>query len=145
MWVFQICRCKWFWVEFEIRHHIHHLPKKLPTSVDEQCNHCKHACIIHCVATIIFYCSALVSPWETICHGFPQVMMTPPNGAYSAILTLGAANSPVTGESPSQRPVTRNFDVFFDLRLNKRLSKQSWGWWFETPSCPLCRHCNVCY
>ena len=31
-------------------------------------------------------------------------------------------------------PVTRNFNVFFDLRLNKRLSKQSWGWWFETPS-----------
>ena len=30
-----------------------------------------------------------------------------------------------------QRPVTRNFDVFFDLRLNKRLSKQSWGWWFQ--------------
>ena len=34
-------------------------------------------------------------------------------------------NSPVTGEFPSQRPVTRSFDVFFDLRLNKRLSKQS--------------------
>ena len=34
--------------------------------------------------------------------------------------------------SPTQRPVTRSFDVFFDLRLNKRLSKQSWGWWFET-------------
>ena len=31
---------------------------------------------------------------------------------------------------------------FFDLCLNKRLSKQSWGWWFETPSRPLWRHCN---
>ena len=39
-----------------------------------------------------------------------------------------------TGEFPAQRPVTRSFDVFFDLRLNKRLSKQSRGWWFETPS-----------
>ena len=38
-------------------------------------------------------------------------------------------NSPVTGEFPAQRPVTRSFDVFFDLRLNKRLSKQRWGWW----------------
>ena len=37
----------------------------------------------------------------------------------------------------SQRPVTRSFDVFFYLRLNKRLSKQSSGWWFETRSCPL--------
>ena len=43
----------------------------------------------------------------------------------------------------SQRPVTRSFDVFFDLRLNKRLSKQLWGWWFETPSHPSWRHCNV--
>ena len=38
------------------------------------------------------------------------------------------------GEFPTQRPVTRSFDVFFDLRLNKQLSKQPWGWWFETPS-----------
>ena len=51
-------------------------------------------------------------------------------------------NSPVTGEFPTQRPVTRSFDVFFDLRLNKRLSKQWWGWWFETPSRPWWRHCN---
>ena len=43
---------------------------------------------------------------------------------------------------PHTRPVTRIFDVFFDLRLNKRFSKQSWGWWLETPSCPLWRHSN---
>ena len=49
---------------------------------------------------------------------------------------------PVPGEFPAQRPVTRSFDVFFDLRLNKRLSKQSWGWWFETLSRPLWRHRN---
>ena len=41
-----------------------------------------------------------------------------------------------------QRPLTRSFDVFFDVRLNKRLSKQSWVWWFETPSRSLWRHCN---
>ena len=41
--------------------------------------------------------------------------------------------SPVTGEFPAQRPVTRSFDIFFDLHLNKWLSEQSWGWWFETP------------
>ena len=34
-------------------------------------------------------------------------------------------------------------DDFFDLRPNKLLSKQSWGWWFETPSRPLWRHRNV--
>ena len=48
----------------------------------------------------------------------------------------------VTGEFPTQRPVTRSFDVFFDLCLNKRLSKQSWGWWFDTLSRPLWRHCD---
>ena len=48
-----------------------------------------------------------------------------------------------TGEFPTQKPVTRSFDVFFDLRLNKRLSKQSWGWWFETPSWSLWRQCNA--
>ena len=31
---------------------------------------------------------------------------------------------------------------FFDLRLNERLLKQSWGWWFETQSRPLWRYCN---
>ena len=46
------------------------------------------------------------------------------------------------GEFPTQRPVTRSFDVFFDLRLNKRLSKQPRGWWFETPWWSLWRHCN---
>ena len=62
---------------------------------------------------------------------------------FSALLAIFAGNSPVPGEFPAQMPVTRSFDVFFDLRLNKRLSKQSWGRWFETPSCPLWRHCNV--
>ena len=41
------------------------------------------------------------------------------------------------------RPVTLSFAVFFFyLRPNQRLSKQWWGWWFETPSNPLWRHCN---
>ena len=47
------------------------------------------------------------------------------------------------GEFTAQRPVTRNFDISFDLCLNKRLSKQPPGWWFETPLWPLWRQCNV--
>ena len=58
---------------------------------------------------------------------------------FSALLALCAGNSPVTDEVPSQRPVTRSFDVFFDLPLNKRFSKHLWGWWFKTPSCSLWR------
>ena len=66
---------------------------------------------------------------------------------FSALLALCEGKSPVTGEFPSQRPVTRSFDVFFDLCLNKRLSKQSRCWWFKTPSCSLWRHCNdsICH
>ena len=65
-------------------------------------------------------------------------MITSSDGNISASLALCAGNSPVTGEFPSQRPVTRSFDVFFDLHL----SKQLWGWWFGTPSSSLRRHCN---
>ena len=51
---------------------------------------------------------------------------------FSALLAICAGNSPVTDEFPAQRPVTRRFDIFFDMCQNKRLSKQRWGWWFET-------------
>ena len=61
---------------------------------------------------------------------------------FSALLAICADNSPVTGEFPAQRTMTRSFDIFFDLRLNKQLSKQSWGWWFEMPLCPLWLSCN---
>ena len=54
---------------------------------------------------------------------------------FSALLAICAGNSPVSSEFPPQRPVTQSFDIFFDLRLNKWLSKQSWGWWFEMLSC----------
>ena len=61
---------------------------------------------------------------------------------FSALLALCAGNSPVAGEFRSQRPVMRSFDVFFDRRLNKQLSKQLWGWSFETPLHSLWHHCN---
>ena len=61
---------------------------------------------------------------------------------FSVLLALCAATSPITGEFPSKRPVTQSFDVLFNLHLNKRLSKQSDGRWFETPSRSLWRHCN---
>ena len=60
---------------------------------------------------------------------------------FSAKPTVCVENPPVTGEFPPQRPLMRNFDVFFDLCLNKRL-KQSRRQWSETPSCSLWRHCN---
>ena len=69
-------------------------------------------------------------------------MMTSSNGNIFRVTgpLCGEFTSP--SEFPTQRPVTRGFDFFFDLRLNKRLSKQPWGWWFETPLWSLWRHCN---
>ena len=46
---------------------------------------------------------------------------------FSELLAICAGNSPVHGEFPAHWPVTRSFDVFFDMRPNKRLSKQSGG------------------
>ena len=70
------------------------------------------------------------------------IMMTLSNG--NIIRVTGHLCGKFTGPRwfPAQRPVTRSFDVFFDLRLNKRLSKQPWGWWFETPALSLWRHRN---
>ena len=69
-------------------------------------------------------------------------MMTSSNG--SIFRVTGPLCGEFTGpdEFPAQRPVTRSFDVFFDPRLNKRLSKQPWGWWLETPPWSLWRQCN---
>ena len=75
-----------------------------------------------------------VGKWPWWCHQMET---------FSTLLALCAGNSPVTSEFLSQRPVTRSFDVFFDLRPNKRLSKQSWGLWCETPSHSLWCHRNA--
>ena len=68
--------------------------------------------------------------------------MTSSNG--SIFRVIGHLCGKFTGhrEFPAKRPVTWSFDVFFDLSLNKRLSKQSWDWSFETPPRPSWRHCN---
>ena len=89
-----------------------------------------HCCIWYCV---IFHRVKTVSEVSWWRHQMET---------FSALLAICAGNSPVHGEFPAQRPVTRNFDVYFDMHPNNRLSKQSWGWWFETQSRPLWRHRN---
>ena len=64
------------------------------------------------------------------------IMMMSPNG------NIFHVTGHLCGEFTGQRPVRRSFDVFFDLRLNKQLSEQSWGWWFETLLRPLLHYCN---
>ena len=54
---------------------------------------------------------------------------------FSALLAICAGNSPVTGEFPTQRPVTGNIDVFFDLRwINGCINNHEAG--------DLGRHCT---
>ena len=81
------------------------------------------------------------SPW--MCRHFKHTIMTSTNGNIFRVTGPLGGNSPVTGEFPSQRPVTQIFDIFFDLRLNKWLGEQSRRRWFETPSRSLLRHCNL--
>ena len=45
-------------------------------------------------------------------------MMTSSNGNISALLARCAGNSPVTDEFPTQRPVTRSFDISLICALN---------------------------
>ena len=75
-------------------------------------------------------------------HHRSDIMMTSSNGNIFCI--AGPLCMEITCDwwIPSQRAVTRSFDVFFELRLNKWLSKQSRRWWFEMPSCSLRRHSN---
>ena len=83
-----------------------------------------------------------MTPPVRYCYGIWVIWWRYQMETFSTLLALCVGNSRVTGEFPSQRPVTRSFDVFFDLRLNNRLSKQSRRQWFETPSRSLWRHSN---
>ena len=65
------------------------------------------------------------------CHS-SLCMMTSSNGNNFRVTGPLCGEFTGPGEFPTQRPVTRSFDVFFDLRLNKRLSKQPWGWWIAS-------------
>ena len=83
------------------------------------------------------------SPWKKYEKGYEHAWWRNQMETFFALLAHCAGNSPVNGEFPAQRPVARSFHVFFDLSLNKRSSKQSWGWWSETLSRSFWRHCNV--
>ena len=91
------------------------------------------------ISSLLSTNSGTATTWQLPCPWPNNAWWRHQMETFSALLVICAGNSPITGEFPTQRPVKRSFDV---LRLNKRLSKQSWGWWFETPSRSLWRHCN---
>ena len=88
---------------------------------------------LSCTASTMVHAWLLMFWWSWWCHQMET---------FSALLAICVGNSPVPGEFPTQRPVTRSFVIFFDLHLNKQLSKQWWGWWFEMLSRPLWWHRN---
>ena len=99
--------------------------------------------LLACSIRLWFICqTATQLIWCVFDYLISDDMMTSSNG------NIFRVTGPLCGEftghrwNPPQRPVTRSFDVFLDLRLNKKVSKQSWGWWFETPSRSVWRHCN---
>ena len=71
------------------------------------------------------------------------LMMTSSNG--NIFRVTGHLCGEISGHRwiPHTKASDGSLVVFFDLRLNKRLNKQSWGWCFETLSRPLWRHSNV--
>ena len=86
-------------------------------------------CFIVVISWVLFGCMWLI---------YLRFMMTSSNRNIFRVTGPLCGEFTGPGEFPAQRPVTRSFDVFFNLRPNKRLSKQ-----FETPSRSLWRHCNV--
>ena len=79
-----------------------------------------------------------------VCYGQMMGANKPSRGSVPWIFVLLICNNwnERHFEFEFERAVTWSFDVFFDMCLNKQLSKQSRCWWIETPSCPLWRHCN---
>ena len=63
---------------------------------------------------------------------------------FSALLALCEGNHRSLADSPyKKKPVMRSFDVFFDLRLNKRWTDNRDSSDYYTPSRSLWHHCNV--
>ena len=87
-------------------------------------------------------CRRFLSRIYSILWLYCQNMRTSWNGNIFHVTGLCAGNSPVTAVFPAQRPMMRNFNIFFDRHLNKRFSKQSSRRWFETPSRSLWSPCN---
>ena len=94
--------------------------------------------ITHAINVLMFqYIFSETRPGNNI-----SFMMTSSNG--NIFRVTGHLCGEFTGRRwiPHKKASDAERWCFFHLCPNKRLSKQSWGWWFETPSHPLWRHCN---
>ena len=119
------------------------IAEPLPCSLQILCDPIHTCNISHSVTTAVSFgivscayiaCSRVLwifgSWWRHQMEAFPRYWS----------FVRGIHRSPVNSPHKGQ---WRRALMFFYLRLNKRLIKQWIRWWFETPSCPLWRHCNV--
>ena len=131
-------------IQYQYRHNVKH-SHEICTKTDVQ-----SMITLYIYRTQTRKTSSPLFPWPTKRWGLHNVPLFTSVGSwwrhqmetFSALLALCGGNSTVPSEFPAQRPVTQSVDVFFDLRLIKRLSKHSRCWWFETLSRPLWRLCN---
>ena len=100
---------------------------------------------VNCRPPTSFYIVCLMAvTWHIRCTARSTVTTNPCSMMTSSNGNIFRIADHLCGEFTGPRwiPHTKASDVYFDLRPNKRLIKQSWGWWFETLSCPLWRHRN---
>ena len=130
-----LCFCHFSWIDQTTVDFAH-----APTTVIKLWYHCvwSYRYIFFSILKINMDINCTTGP------GLFTTMMTSSNGNIFRVTGPLCGEFTGPGEFPAQRPVMPSF-VFFDLRLNKRLSRQPWGWWCETPSWWLWRQGNDCY
>ena len=82
--------------------------------------------------------------FATFLYQLNRTTMPSSNGNFFRVIDPLCGECTGHGWIPHAKASDAELWCFFDQRLNKRLSKQSWGWWFETQSLSLWRHFNVC-
>ena len=143
--VFFICAWTNGWVNYrvagDLRRHRAHYDVTLMLLNWRRGDHCNHFQTHYQSHDVVFGISVII--WHLVFGLKSQRShMYAWNGNIFRVTGLLCGEFTGPGEFPTQRPVTRSFDVYFDLRLNKWLSKQPQGWWLETPSWSLWHHCN---
>ena len=119
-----------------------YLPAGLAITVDWMCGWGYNGQVPGWIDVLFTTRARYKSNLKTWWQGSPYHLLTSFNESIFRVAGFCAGNSPVTVEFPAQKPITRSFDIFFDLRLSKRLNKQSKRRWFEMSSRSLWRHCN---
>ena len=112
-WVYIYIRYIFTYTNTNMNPYIHPLQTSLKTTKQKrQVSFLKHSTPNLPALAGVTYDKIITEGMTASCTWWRHQMET-----FSTLLALCEGNSPVTGEFPSRRPVTRSFDVFFDLPL----------------------------